>query len=281
MTTGAQPSGVDLARVALHAAREAAKARGESGTRKAKRRTRTTTARRDGREPTGFAAVLQRLMADRAWDLPAAGGSILDQWPTIAAAISPQLPEHVQAVAFHAETGQLDLRPDSPAYATQLRLITSRIIRAANDAAGSEAVRTVRVLSVGATAAPTAPAAGTAPAADPTVPKAPVKTRDMASYGFHLALAAHQAATLAQRVDPGITDAVERQTRAMRELSRRAFPEPEAVPDDQPVPIEASRVQRRREAAVTHAAAVRRARAKQAGTLLPRQTTPQSLGRTA
>ncbi|WP_333482825.1 DciA family protein [Streptomyces mutabilis] len=126
-TSNEQPatelSGVDLARVALHQAREAAKARGESGTRKAKRPLRATV-RRDGREPTGFAAVLQGLMADRAWDIPAAGGSILDQWPHIAAGLSPKLAAHVQAVAFHAETGQLDLRPDSPAYATQLRLIT-------------------------------------------------------------------------------------------------------------------------------------------------------------
>ncbi|MFC9501872.1 hypothetical protein ACFT0D_47590, partial [Streptomyces sp. NPDC056982] len=36
------------------------------------------------------------------------------------------------------------------------------------------------------------------------------------------------------RVDPAIAQAVERQTTAMRELSRRAFPEPETVPDDAP-----------------------------------------------
>jgi len=54
-------------------------------------------------------------MADRAWDLRAAGGSVLDQWSANAPAVSPQLPEHVQAVAFHAETGQLGLRPDSSA----------------------------------------------------------------------------------------------------------------------------------------------------------------------
>ncbi|WP_322888036.1 DciA family protein [Streptomyces solincola] len=81
--------------------------------------------------------MLQGLMADRAWDVPAAGGSILDQWPDIAAALSPKLASHVTAVAFHAETGQLDLRPDSPAYATQLRLISSRIVAAANDAVGT------------------------------------------------------------------------------------------------------------------------------------------------
>lgn len=72
-------------------------------------------------------------MADRAWDIEAAGGNILDQWPAIAAAVSPNLPAHVQAVAFHAESGQLDLRSDSPAYATQLRLLNTRIVAAAND----------------------------------------------------------------------------------------------------------------------------------------------------
>lgn len=175
-TSSSEPelSGVDLARVALHQAREAAKARGEGDTRKAKRRTGTTV-RRDGREPTGVAAVLQGLMADRAWDVPAAGGSILDQWPDIAATLSPTLAAHVQAVAFHAETGQLDLRPDSPAYATQLRLIGSRIVAAAHDAVGTQAVRTVRILAVGATApapreavaAPTAAAGARGAGEDP------------------------------------------------------------------------------------------------------------------
>ncbi len=55
----------------------------------------------DSREPAGFAAVLPGLMADRAWDLPAVGGTVLDRWPDIAAATAPQLPDHVAAVAFH------------------------------------------------------------------------------------------------------------------------------------------------------------------------------------
>jgi hypothetical protein len=92
-------------------------------------------------------------------------------------------------------------------------------------------------------------------------------------------LAAHQEVAVPSRVDPAIAEAVERQNRAMRELSRRAFPEPPAVPDDAPAPIEQARVQRRRQAAVTEAAALRRARAEKAGAL-PRETAP-SLGRTA
>ncbi|MGW1106130.1 hypothetical protein [Streptomyces sp. NPDC002540] len=64
----------------------------------------------------------------------------------------------------------------------------------------------------------------------------------------------------------------------MRELSRRAFPEPPAVPVDALAPIDQARVQRRRQAAVTEAAALRRARAEKAGRPLP---APQPLERTA
>ncbi|MGI5262476.1 DciA family protein [Streptomyces angustmyceticus] len=260
-------SGVDLARVALHAARQNAKKHGgESATPRA-RRGKAASRRGEGRDPQGFGAVLQRLMADRAWDLPAAGGSILDRWPDIAAAIAPQLPHHVTATAFHAETGQLDLRPSSPAYATQLRLITPRIITAANEAAGTTTVRRVRVLPVGA--APTSPTVQAPASAEPVEPRKPAPVPP--SEGFRQALAAHQAAWSGQPVDPAVQEAVKQQTLALRRLSARAFPE--TVPH----PIEASRAQRRRQAATTEAAALRRARAERAG----RQTEPQRLEKSA
>ncbi|MER7540788.1 DciA family protein [Streptomyces sp. NPDC097704] len=63
--------------------------------------------------------------------------------------------------------------PGSPAYATQLRLMTPRIVEAANQRVGAAAVRTVRVRRPGTrptTPAP-APTAGTAPE-----PAGPVKT---------------------------------------------------------------------------------------------------------
>ncbi|MER5974602.1 DciA family protein [Streptomyces sp. NPDC002055] len=249
-------SGADLARIALQQARLAAKNTGDQT--RAPHRRRPTAVKRDRRDPSGFAVVLAGLMADRAWELPAAGGSILDRWPDIAAAVAPQLPHHVQAVAFHPETGQLDLRPDSPAYATQLRLITARIVATANESAGTDAVRTVQVLPPGTAPAPrTTPEA---PAAGRDAPQAPVKTREMGSPGFRQALAAHQATAQPSRTDPSIAKAVERQTAAMRALSRRAFP----IPDDAPTPIEQARAQRRRQAAATEAAALRRARAERA-----------------
>jgi hypothetical protein len=95
-------------------------------------------------------------------------------------------------------------------------------------------------------------------------PCGPPRTRETASDGYHRALAAHQEAAPPSRVDPAIAEAVERQTAAMRELSRRAFPEPDVIPDDAPASIEASRAQRRRQAAATEAAALRRARQERA-----------------
>ncbi|WP_439794860.1 hypothetical protein [Streptomyces agglomeratus] len=88
--------------------------------------------------------------------------------------------------------------------------------------------------------------------------------------GYRRAIEAHRQAAPPSRVDPGIAAAVERQTKAMRELSRRAFPEPDVVADDAPAPIEQARAQRRRQATATETAALRRARqersAREAGT---------------
>ncbi|MFH8663075.1 hypothetical protein [Streptomyces afghaniensis] len=65
--------------------------------------------------------------------------------------------------------------------------------------------------------------------------------------------AAHARYTFRLRVSAGaaranIAQAVERQTAAMRELSRRAFPESDTVADDAPAMIEQAHVRRRRPA---------------------------------
>ncbi|MGW8985154.1 DciA family protein [Streptomyces parvus] len=208
--TAPELSGADLARIALNQAREAAKKRGASKAR-APRRHQTRTVRRDGREPSGFAAVLQHLMTDRAWSLPPAGGTVLERWPDIATTIAPQLADHVQALTFHPETGQLDLLPESPAYATQLRLISARIITAANEITGNGTVRTIRVLPPG-TAPADRPARPAPPAPAPQA--APVAARKAVPDGYREAIAAHRATwTRQQHTNPRIRAAAERQLR--------------------------------------------------------------------
>ncbi|MGA4846673.1 DciA family protein [Streptomyces sp. G5(2025)] len=179
-----EASGADLARIALHQAREAARRRGAQA-RAPRRPKRVTVRQRDRRDPTGFATVIQSLIAERAWDVPASGGSTLDQWPDIAAAVAPNLAAHTTAVAFDSPTGRLDLRPDSPAYGTQLRLLTARIIDAANQRAGRSVVREVRVLPAGATVATPEPALAARPVTEPV---GAVKTRENASAGYRRTL---------------------------------------------------------------------------------------------
>ncbi|MCY0930894.1 DciA family protein [Streptomyces sp. H27-H1] len=261
MTTGTELSGVDLARQALLAAREAAKKNGAQ-TKKPRRRTGTVV-RRDGREPLGLGSAISRMMTERGMVAPAAGGSVLAQFDAILAAAAPELAGRVKATAFHVEDGRLDVVPNAPAVGTQLRWSAPKLIAAANAAVSGGCVRALHVLAPAVKAGPaTAP---TAPDnSQSAVPAVPVERRPPPD-GYRRALEAHREAVAPSRVDPGIAEAVERQNRAMRELSRRAFPEPPAVPDGAPAPIDQARVQRRRQAAATEAAALRRGRAEKAG----------------
>ncbi|WP_435644062.1 hypothetical protein ACR9VJ_30015 [Streptomyces sp. H49] len=108
-----EPSGVDLARRALVAAREAARKNGAARKEKPKRRTGAVV-RRDGREPLGLDSAIGMMMIERGMAAPAAGGSVLAQFDDILAAAAPELAGHVQAVAFDAGTGRLDVVPTPP-----------------------------------------------------------------------------------------------------------------------------------------------------------------------
>ncbi|MFF5788571.1 DciA family protein [Streptomyces sp. NPDC012693] len=262
---GAGVSGADLARLMLHRARQDAKKRGDDRPGPA-RRPKKSSIQYHGRAPVGLAGAFQSLLADRGWDVPAAGGSILDRWPDIAAAVAPRLAAHTTAVAFDAETGQLDLMPDSPAYATQLRLMTPRIILAATEQAGAAAVRSVRVRQPGALPATPAPAPGKTTAE----PAGPVKTRETASEGFRRVLALHHEVWIPFQQDPSLAAAVGRQEQVRLDLAVRAFPNVEEdQEDDTPTSLEEIRAQQRQANDATRIAAILRARAERAGRTVP------------
>ncbi|MFY4721473.1 DUF721 domain-containing protein [Streptomyces sp. LaBMicrA B280] len=254
----AELSGVDLARQALIAAREAAKKNGGTQTKKPKRR--TTVVRRDGREPLGLGSAISMMMTERGMVAPAAGGSVLAQFDDILAAAAPELAGHVQAVGFDADTGCLDVSPDAPAYGTKLRWSAPKLVAAANEKVRGANVRTLHVLAPAPVKAGPASAAYPSP---PPVPAAPVQRRTPPD-GYRRAIEAHRQAVQPSTGDPAIAEAVERQTATMRELSRRAFPEPGVVADDGLTSLEATRAQRRRQAAATETAALRRARQERA-----------------
>ncbi|MEV7157137.1 DciA family protein [Streptomyces misionensis] len=157
--TNPEPTGVDLARVALLAAKEAARKRGPEGgpaARRPKRLPRSLHRSGDGRDPIGLGAALSRLMSERGWEAPVAGGSVLEHWNEIAGPdfAGPDFAQHVRAVAFDADSGRLDLLPDSTAWATQARLIAGKLVGRANDHAQlrnqAVLVRRIEVLRPGA-----------------------------------------------------------------------------------------------------------------------------------
>ncbi|MFI8932585.1 DciA family protein [Streptomyces sp. NPDC053474] len=139
-----QPTGADLARIALTAARQAARKRDGAPTQRVVRK--NTAVRRDGREPVGLERALVQLLTERGWQAPAAGGSVMQQWPAI---VTPDLARYLQAVHFDAETGRLDLLPASSAWATQARLTSARLTHQVNHAIGAQVVRSIRVLAPG------------------------------------------------------------------------------------------------------------------------------------
>ncbi|WP_037635835.1 DciA family protein [Streptomyces katrae] len=264
----APASGVDLARQALAAARAAARQRGDrpSGSRKAHRA--RTLRQPDGREPIGFAALLANLVTDRAWELPSAAGSLVDDWPTIAT----DLTGHVALTGYDPATGELAVRPVSSPYATAVRLRTRQLIDAANQVLGSAtAVRTIRILPPGTAPAapPLAPeASGTPPTAGP-VPDEPYE----APAGYREAIAAHRQARVTRTVNPAYQAAAEGQI-------RNALREPEHLFADGLAEFARLREQADRECArsSSYALAVARARAEKAGlTSLPVATGPRRL----
>ncbi|MFF9425595.1 DciA family protein [Streptomyces sp. NPDC014746] len=259
-------SGVDLARQALLAAREAAKSNG-AARQKPKRRT-AATLRRDGREPLGLAAAITMMMTERGLVAPAASGSVLAQWEAILAAAAPELAGHVKATGFDEESGRLDVAPDAPAYGTKVRWIAPRLIEAANGAVPEANVRAVRVLAPTARATTTAMSSAAAedPAPQRVVPAGPVKTRESASAGYRRALAAHRAVAPPCQEGPALTSAVVRQEQIRRELAATAFPDVEQDQESEvPMSLEDARAHQSQTVEAVSASAICRAHAERAG----------------
>ncbi|WP_158102454.1 DciA family protein [Streptomyces africanus] len=202
-------SGADLARQALAAARASAKNTPAQAPRKTRRTMRVH--RGEHGDPQGLGAVLGKLTETQGWDTGLDGGNLIDQW----AAIAPtELATTVQPVGYDPERGILELRPSSPAYATQIRLFQQQLAKHLNGKLGRPAVRTIRVLAPGAQ--PT-----TAAAADTTEPEqpspGPVKTRETAHPGYRATLDAVYAHRPDRTpADPYIAEALARQETALR-----------------------------------------------------------------
>ncbi|WP_370424385.1 DciA family protein (plasmid) [Streptomyces sp. QH1-20] len=181
----ARRGGRDLARIALEAAREAARGREEGG--RSLRRSRGPGSE-GGRDPRSLGAVVRAVIGEQALSVAASERDVLDRWPRVAG----ELARHVRAVRFAADEGRLDLLPDSQAYAVQLRLTLDPLIRRVNDELDRTVVESIRVLT---------PVSGAPVASGGAAGARGTSGRAEPSAGYRRALAALQAGRRA-RDDP-------------------------------------------------------------------------------
>lgn len=143
-----EPSGVDLARVALRAAKEQARARGAAAQQKkqARRGGLRSGARADGRDPLPLGAAINRLVTERGWEAPAAVGGVMGRWPQM---VGPEVAQHCEPQRYDEDARVLTVRCDSTAWATQLRLLAPQLVARLNADLGQGTVRLIKVLGPG------------------------------------------------------------------------------------------------------------------------------------
>jgi predicted nucleic acid-binding Zn ribbon protein len=141
-------SGVDLARVALQAAKEQARARGAAAQQRkqARRGGLRSGARADGRDPLPLGAAISRLITERGWEAPAAVGGVMGRWPQL---VGPEVAQHCEPDRYDEEARVLTVRCDSTAWATQLRLLASSLVARLNADLGQGTVKLIKVLGPG------------------------------------------------------------------------------------------------------------------------------------
>jgi predicted nucleic acid-binding Zn ribbon protein len=139
-----EPSGVDLARVALRAAKEAARARGDVAQQKkqARRGGLRSGARADGRDPMALGSAINRLINERGWETPAAVGGVMGRWPQI---VGEDLAKHCEPEKYDEDERVLTVRCDSTAWATNLRLLAPQLVARLNEDLGHGTVRLLKV----------------------------------------------------------------------------------------------------------------------------------------
>ncbi|MGW1196934.1 DUF721 domain-containing protein [Streptomyces sp. NPDC002536] len=143
-----EPSGVDLARVALRAAKEQARARGNAAQQKkqARRGGLRSGARADGRDPLPLGAAINRLITERGWETPAAVGGVMGRWPQI---VGPEVALHCEPQKYDEDERVLTVQCDSTAWATQLRLLAPQLVARLNADLGQGTVKMIKVLGPG------------------------------------------------------------------------------------------------------------------------------------
>jgi predicted nucleic acid-binding Zn ribbon protein len=149
----AERTGADLARDALAAAREQNAARRRamartadanpkgrrSGSAAALRRRRWSGSGPDARDPAPLGATLKRWLGEASIGADLTKATVLGRWVQI---VGPEIADHCEPVTL--VDGELVLRAESTAWATQLRMLAPQIVAKINREVGHGSVLRIR-----------------------------------------------------------------------------------------------------------------------------------------
>lgn len=145
---GAGRAGLEHAREVLNEAKSDARRRGAvpgaqpKGGGGRKRSGSGRRARNDDPEPISDA--LGRMLSEQGWRQRAAIGAVFGRWDQI---VGPDLAEHTRPESF--ADGEVVIRADSTAWATQVRLLAASLVRRLNEELGHGMVASVKVTGPG------------------------------------------------------------------------------------------------------------------------------------
>ena len=96
---------------------------------------------KDGRDPALIGEQIDRLLLDRGWNVDVSAGAVMGRWPVI---VGPDVAAHSTPVTF--TDGELLVRADSTAWATQLRYMTSTLLGRLEAEAGPGVVTSLQIV---------------------------------------------------------------------------------------------------------------------------------------
>ncbi|MBA2558451.1 MAG: DUF721 domain-containing protein [Propionibacteriales bacterium] len=135
-------TGLELARSVAAALRGLSKKRPAQQARTARRSpaAELSGAYPDARDPSTFGAAVDRLVTESGWTTDVAVHGVFGRWAVI---VGADVAAHCSPESF--QDGQLRVRTDSTAWATQLRLLAPTVVRRLNEELGNETVLHIEI----------------------------------------------------------------------------------------------------------------------------------------
>jgi predicted nucleic acid-binding Zn ribbon protein len=94
----------------------------------------------DARDPALIGDVVERVVSDSGWQADLRVRGVFARWASI---VGPEVAAHCTPSRF--TDGHLDVRADSTAWATQLRLLAPAVVRRLNEELGHDTVQRIDV----------------------------------------------------------------------------------------------------------------------------------------